>query len=80
MPPPTRAEPEVLTLDGEDERRVAVGVLRVDVDPRQLQQLARLLLPTFKEKGRRLVTLDHDDEVVCLVPGPRPIHTVLEQG
>ena len=75
----------LLTLDGEDERRVAIGVLRVDVDPRQLEQLARLLLSTFKEReGERKKVSDtpsppdDDDEVVCLAPRARQTRGVFE--
>ena len=43
-------------MDGEDERRVAVGVLRVDIDPRKREQLAGLALATCEN---REVHADH---------------------
>ena len=51
------------TLDGEDERRVAIGVLRVDIDPRKREQLAGLALTTCGKK--RLLTRDRDHS--CLL-------------
>ena len=44
-----------LTLDGEDERRVAVGVLRVDIDPREREQLPSLALPTCGKREREVI-------------------------
>ena len=44
--------PSFLTLDGEDERRVAVGVLRVDIDPRKREQLTGLALTTCGKRKR----------------------------
>ena len=70
-----------LTLDGEDERRVAVGVLRVNIDPREREQLPGLALPTCGKRERgRLLTRDVIKIVHVLCGDMRTSHDGAQLG